>query len=1255
MNEVGLRTPSFTVMVKDALLLFIRDRGFVVNVNLKSVLPEWIVHRPCCAPAVSYHHHSHSQDMCTDHVVRQLCRITTIHTHRTVRRPCCAPAVSYHYHSHSQDCAQTMLCASCVISPPFTLTGLCTDHVVCQLCHATSIHTHKTVHRPCCAPAVLYHYHSHSQDCAQTMLYTSCVVSPPFTLIGLCTDHVVRQLCRITTIHIHRTVHRPCCAPAVSYHYHSHSQDCAQTICTNCVVSLPFTLTGLCTDHVVRQLCRITTIHTHRTVHRPCCAPAVSYHYNSYSQDCAPAVLCCYHDVTVSATLVTSYIGFFRSHLPNNFLNELANALVVLSSTAEDGEIEVRISRCELCPSRDGALKRTDNGGWAHVVCALYIPEVRFGNVTTMEPIMLQLIPQERFSKVCYICEEQGKGGKATVGACMQCNKSGCKQQFHVTCAQALGLLCEEAGNYLDNVKYCGYCQHHYSKLKKSGNVKTIPPYKPVSADIGSDSSPDKDSDIMVKSGAAKRKGGLKATTSVSGARSSGGKAGGHSPSVGEPNLSLAGSGTDVAGDANKRGASLEGKETTISISAMARNNSAGSTKFTTSNFVETVVTQSESVFGAEGPQQRGPTTVSASNGAGKKRKAGGNRTPTSGLGYESSSDATTLTNVMSAPTMSVSSAMSTSVVHNNPPGMAGSSVPGSADNSSHGALSVDSKKPKVEVNSPMTSVLSGMPSSMDAGVVSNVNSRSVSMPSSNVITSVASSNPTSNPPTSSIVVSVPLAATSLHSPAPPQPSVVTAAPTLFQQLQQSVLVNNAANAAAAAAASNSLDPVSHPDDQPGKRGRSQSSDKTDKSRKQKRGGSLGAPAPPVANVAANVNKRGSRNGGQNANTPTPPPQPPAPLVVKESPPSSPGSESMSGHSAARKAKSGIKGRGTAREDIKDIKLFQNGVSAPHMLGNQLNPSSTMAQKMSDTLSAELEAHSIFTDSNNTTTTSLMGPQLHSRVIASARSIAANQSGSGTGATNITAGSGSNAANSTAAAAGSIPQSLDQLLERQWEQGSQFLMEQAQHFDIASLLSCLHQLRAENLRLEEHVNSLLQRRDHLLAVNARLAIPLTTQPATQVNNVHPGSGTASHQQDPSRNARINNTYLSHPLENGLPQNPSPPTYPHQHRSPMAAAASVTGAQPSPTIRQSPAGGGYMLSQSPLNPPVPTSNIVSANTTPGVVRSTSATPEVLRATADSRRQVQQSYAYQVVSSPAQMVIRRDGAADLHHQLPSSKPG
>lgn len=47
------------------------------------------------------------------------------------------------------------------------------------------------------------------------------------------------------------------------------------------------------------------------------------------------------------------------------------------------------------------------------------------------------------------------------------------------------------------------------------------------------------------------------------------------------------------------------------------------------------------------------------------------------------------------------------------------------------------------------------------------------------------------------------------------------------------------------------------------------------------------------------------------------------------------------------------------------------------------------------------------------------------------------------------------------------PQTLEKLLERHWEQGSRFLMEQASHFDIASLLSSLHQLKEENLGLED--------------------------------------------------------------------------------------------------------------------------------------------------------------------------------------------
>lgn len=62
----------------------------------------------------------------------------------------------------------------------------------------------------------------------------------------------------------------------------------------------------------------------------------------------------------------------------------------------------------------------------------------------------------------------------------------------------------------------------------------------------------------------------------------------------------------------------------------------------------------------------------------------------------------------------------------------------------------------------------------------------------------------------------------------------------------------------------------------------------------------------------------------------------------------------------------------------------------------------------------------------------------------------------------------------------------------QWEQGSNFLREQGQHFDIASLLNCLHQLKTQNSQLEEYVRSLISRRDHLLAVNARLSLPFGT-------------------------------------------------------------------------------------------------------------------------------------------------------------------
>ncbi|XP_011869731.1 PREDICTED: protein AF-10 isoform X2 [Vollenhovia emeryi] len=958
----------------------------------------------------------------------------------------------------------------------------------------------------------------------------------------------------------------------------------------------------------------------------------------------------------------------------------------------ESQERSARV-RCELCPSRNGALKRTNQAGWAHVVCALYIPEVRFGNVTTMEPIILELIPSERFSKLCYICEEQGRGNKASVGACMQCNKTGCRQQFHVTCAQALGLLCEEAGNYLDNVKYCGYCQHHYSKLKKGGNVKTIPPYKPIPADNGSsDSSPEKESETPIKSSGGKRK----SSSSKSGANSK-------SKSNASPSLEINGVADDKSGGSGRN---------------TPKDNSTSSSKFTTSNFVETIVTQSESVFGHDGSGGGGGagggtiTTVAmaatasamktnagnsnaahksvagqgksnssassnkAASHTSKKRKTGA-RTPT--VGNENSNQSAS-----SEASGSVVITVSTMMQQQQQQTVPSNNVQPTITEATSLSVTTEPEKSKKKVESPIQSS-SSTPVATEATTTPVIMSVTQSQPS------VVTQSPTTT--SNSIVVSVPLIATSLASAVQ---SVVTSAPTMYQQVQQSI-ITTAANTEPRSSAMPSIERFAA-EDAPIKRSRSQSSDKQEKPRKPKRGSSnsqtsLPQSQPSVPSIVTSVSstavvttsKRSARNNHQ-----TPPPAAtvaPVPSIiqgpasatvghfssigglgpvsimgptVKESPPSSPGSESMSSNTSKRRRKAAAStpipsasstptalANATIKEE--NVKLnanvfrlplfrFQNGVSAPHMLGNQLNPSSTMAQKMSDTLSQELEAHSIFTEASNSNT-NLIGPQLHSRVIASIRSSQSGIPPTSFSSVFSTSGGTSTAGTSGALGGGAIPQTLDQLLERQWEQGSQFLMEQAQHFDIASLLSCLHQLRAENLRLEEHVNNLLQRRDHLLAVNARLAIPLTTQPSSHpVNNIHPAvnpshPSVSVHSEVPpgtpapvprvSREPRVNNTYMPHSsssghpttLENGLPPDPSPPaaaSLAQYHRGSLVAP------QPSPTIRHSPAGAPYLQSQP--------SNIVSpapANTS-GVVRNSSVTPDPLRGVPRSASQSSSSY-------------------------------
>lgn len=537
--------------------------------------------------------------------------------------------------------------------------------------------------------------------------------------------------------------------------------------------------------------------------------------------------------------------------------------------------------RCELCPSRDGALKRTDNGGWAHVVCALYIPEVRFGNVTTMEPIVLQLVPQDRFSKSCFICEQQRHESKASIGACMQCNKSGCKQYFHVTCAQAAGLLCEEAGNYMDNVKYCGYCPYHYQKLKRDSHIKIIPAFKPIPADCDDSQEASPERKPLPTTGRARMKG---ATTQEKRALS----------------RQVTNGGTAMAATSSDGGASSDATEQRngasdgcgSSPSSGAGNNTPASTtsttaplplpgKFTTANFTEAAVVQTGSpVFGScERQRKRGRPSQQQ------------NREAKSGV----------------APIQA-----------------------------------------KLEPASP--------PQGTAMSVGSNSNS----------------SNPT--PSFSSIYENL----------------VGSGRP---EKKPKAKRASASASAAPSRTGGGDVDHTYY--------------------RELSLGGEEGSPRPGSADSAVTQPARLSLESADDATLET---------SLHPKP-----------------------------DDTDDKAISLAGAAAMLTLG-----AATVPEPWVPTPSSHL------------------GPPRTPSALQRESPVWPPPDCTPPPMTGL------------------FPQTLEQLLERQWDQGSSFLMKQAQHFDIASLLSCLHQLRSENLELETRINGLQARRDQLLAVSARLLGPLGT-------------------------------------------------------------------------------------------------------------------------------------------------------------------
>lgn len=98
---------------------------------------------------------------------------------------------------------------------------------------------------------------------------------------------------------------------------------------------------------------------------------------------------------------------------------------------------------CVLCPNVGGAMKPTTEGRWAHVSCALWVPETTFEDPVTLTPIgNVKRIPKARWKLRCKLCrphDQPAKPSRLNTGAPIQCNRGSCVTAFHTTCAQRAG------------------------------------------------------------------------------------------------------------------------------------------------------------------------------------------------------------------------------------------------------------------------------------------------------------------------------------------------------------------------------------------------------------------------------------------------------------------------------------------------------------------------------------------------------------------------------------------------------------------------------------------------------------------------------------------------------------------------------------------------------------------------------------------------------------------------------------------------
>ena len=118
---------------------------------------------------------------------------------------------------------------------------------------------------------------------------------------------------------------------------------------------------------------------------------------------------------------------------------------------------------CLLCFQRGGALKPTTGKRWAHVVCALVVPNVSFMYCSSREPIVVDKIAADQLNFTCSYCHQRQNDTKVWYhGCCVRCSFKLCDLSYHVTCALKEGVRFALSTNKADTIY--STCPHHTLK-----------------------------------------------------------------------------------------------------------------------------------------------------------------------------------------------------------------------------------------------------------------------------------------------------------------------------------------------------------------------------------------------------------------------------------------------------------------------------------------------------------------------------------------------------------------------------------------------------------------------------------------------------------------------------------------------------------------------------------------------------------------------------------------------------------------------